>query len=307
MVNVLSVDVEEYFHPSEVQGAINRSQWSTLPSRVESSTQFLLDLFAAHHVKATFFILGWLAQRYPRLVRDIVAEGHELGCHSFEHKLVYNLTPSEFRADTLAATKAIEDACAVTPKVYRAPSYSITASSFWALEILAECGYTHDSSIYPIFHDRYGVPGFSRFARVIDTSAGPIIEVPPATVKLSATRVAPVGGGGYLRLLPYRYTAAGIRTINSVDEKPACIYMHPWEFDPEQPRLASGVVSRLRTYTGLRGMKSKLERLLRDFRFAPLTTICPSTVHSALITSKARSAAAGLSSEALQYPGRPIV
>jgi polysaccharide deacetylase family protein (PEP-CTERM system associated) len=277
MVNVLSVDVEEYFHPSEVQASISRSEWSSLPSRVESSTKFLLDLLAGHQVKATFFILGWLAQRYPRLVQDIAAEGHEIGCHSFEHQLVYNLTPSEFRSDTLAATKAIEDACAVTPRVYRAPSYSITEKSFWALEILAECGYTHDSSIYPIFHDRYGIPGFSRFARLINTPSGPITEVPPATVRLSPTRVAPVGGGGYLRLLPYRYTAAGIRRINAVDAKPACIYMHPWEFDPEQPQLASGAISRLRTYTGLRSMKSKLERLLSDFRFSALGTVCPST------------------------------
>ena len=278
MVNVLSVDVEEYFHPTEVQATIGRTQWSSLPSRAEVSTRLLLDLLSAHQVKATFFVLGWLAQRYPRLVRDIAAEGHEIGCHSFEHQLVYNLTPSEFRSDTLAATRAIEDACAVTPRAYRAPSYSVTEKSLWALEILAECGYTHDSSIYPIFHDRYGIPGFSRFARPIQTPSGPITEVPPATVKLSATRVAPVGGGGYLRLLPYRYTAAGIRRINAEDQKPACIYIHPWELDPELPRVASGAISRLRTYTGIRGMKSKVHRLLSDFSFSPLGTTCPSTI-----------------------------
>jgi len=278
MVNVLSIDVEEYFHPSEVQTTVGRSRWSSLPSRVESSTKLLLDLLAAHQVKATFFVLGWIAERYPLLVRDIASQGHEIGCHSFEHQLIYDLTPNEFRSDTLAATKAIEDACGSTPKVYRAPSYSVTEESFWALEILVECGYTHDSSIYPIVHDRYGIPGFYRFAQPIHTPAGPIIEIPPATVRLSPTQVAPVGGGGYLRLLPYRYTAAGIRRINAEDEKPACIYIHPWELDPEQPQLASGVISRLRTYTGLRGMKSKLERLLSDFRFSTLGRVCPSTL-----------------------------
>jgi polysaccharide deacetylase family protein (PEP-CTERM system associated) len=278
MVNVLSVDVEEYFHPSEVQASVSRSQWSRLPARVESSTKLLLDLLAAHEVQATFFVLGWVAQRYPRLVRDIAAQGHEIACHSFEHQLVYNLTPDRFRSDTIAATTAIEDACGQTPKAYRAPSYSVTERSLWALEILAECGYTHDSSIYPVVHDRYGIPGFSRFAQPIQTPSGTIIEVPPSAVRLSASRVAPVGGGGYLRLLPYRYTAAGIRRINSADQQPACIYVHPWEFDPEQPRLASGAISRLRTYTGLRGMKSKLQRLLSDFRFSPLRTVCPSAV-----------------------------
>jgi polysaccharide deacetylase family protein (PEP-CTERM system associated) len=208
-------------------------------------------------------------------VQRIAAAGHEVACHSYAHQLVYNLTASEFRLDTLRAIAAIEDAAGVTPRLYRAPSYSITRESFWALEILAECGFRYDSSIFPITHDRYGVPGFNRQAQIIQTPAGPIMEVPVATTELGNGTVVPVGGGGYLRLLPYRFTAAGIRRINRDEESPACIYFHPWEIDPDQPRLASGIVARMRTYTGIRGMEKKLGRLLTDFQFATVSSVYP--------------------------------
>jgi polysaccharide deacetylase family protein (PEP-CTERM system associated) len=274
-LNVLSIDVEEYFHPTEVQAYIGESQWGELPSRIGREVQLVLDLLERKWVKATFFILGWVAERHPNLIRDIVGRGHEIACHSYSHRLVYDLTPAQFRDDTMRAVAAIADCCGVRPRAYRAPSYSITRRSFWALETLIECGFTHDSSIYPISHDRYGIAGFERHAHVLHTPSGPIQEVPIATVKLTGGRIAPIGGGGYLRMLPYRYTAAGIRRVNRLEQQPACIYFHPWELDPEQPRMAMGRVARMRTYTGLDGMRGKLERLVQEFEFAPLTAVHP--------------------------------
>jgi polysaccharide deacetylase family protein (PEP-CTERM system associated) len=273
--NIISIDVEEYFHPTEVQVAAPENQWGRLPSRVDGQTRQILDLLAEKNVRGTFFILGWVAERHPDLIRAIAAQGHEIACHSYSHRLVYHLTPSQFREDTVRAVSVIEDVAGVTPRAYRAPSYSITRESLWALEILVECGFTHDSSIYPIAHDRYGIRGFERHAHILQTPSGPIREVPIATVRLPGGRVAPIGGGGYLRLLPYRYTAAGIRRTNRVESQPACIYFHPWEIDPDQPRLASGSIARMRTYTGLRSMRGKLKRLLAEFRFSPLTAIHP--------------------------------
>lgn len=273
MVNALTVDVEEYFHPAEVQLHVDHAAWASLPSRAEQQVDRVLDVFDHHHVSATFFVLGWVAEHHPRLVNKIAARGHEIGCHSYAHQLVYSMTPEEFREDTRRAVAAIEDACDITPVAYRAPSYSITRNSLWALEILVENGFTYDSSIYPINHDRYGIPGFSRHSTVFQTPSGPIQEVPIATVQLGKQAIAPIGGGGYLRLLPYRYTAAGIRRVNNIEEKPVCIYFHPWEIDPAQPRIASGVVSRWRTYTGIATMQSKIERLLSEFSFSTLTAV----------------------------------
>jgi len=273
MLNTLTIDIEEYFHPSEVQPFVDPSEWGSLPSRVESQTQQLLDLLSTKNTKATFFVLGWVAERHPGLLRTIVDAGHELGCHSYAHQLVYQLTPDAFRQDTERAVSAIANAVGITPRIYRAPSYSITHESMWALEILVECGFTHDSSIYPISHDRYGIPGSSRHVHVIDTPAGPITEVPIGTAKLSNGSVIPIGGGGYLRLLPYRYTAAGIRRVNGEEQQPVCIYFHPWEIDSNQPRLASGMIARARTYSGLKGMHRKLDRLLSDFQFSTFTSV----------------------------------
>ena len=244
MQNALTVDVEEYFHPSEVQAYIPQERWTDFPSRVNEQVQQVLELLDHHSVKATFFILGWVAERQRATIRSIAAAGHEIGCHSYAHQLVYRQDPAEFRRDTQRAVRAIEDNCGVTPRVYRAPSYSITSASLWALEVLVECGFTHDSSIYPISHDRYGIPGSSRHAYVVQTPSGPICELPIATVKLSASHVAPVGGGGYLRMLPYRYTAAGIRRVNREERQPACnIYFHPCgnRYRSATPRHADGL------------------------------------------------------------------
>ncbi len=273
MRNAMTVDVEEYFHPAEVAAFVDPGQWRGLPSRIEPQTMRVLELLDRRQTQGTFFVLGWVAERHPGLVREILRAGHEIGCHSYAHHLVYQLTPAEFRADTERAVAAIADACGVRPVAYRAPSYSIVQRSFWALETLVELGFTHDSSVVPIVHDRYGIPGAQRHAHVIHTPSGPILEVPVATVELSPGRVAPVGGGGYLRLMPYRYTAAGVRRVNQRDGRPACVYFHPWELDTGQPHLARGLLARLRTYTGLGGMHRKIDRLLTDFQFARLTEV----------------------------------
>jgi polysaccharide deacetylase family protein (PEP-CTERM system associated) len=277
MKNALTIDVEEYFHPAEVQAGLGDRAWTSLPYRVEAQVDRIMELLDQHDVTATFFVLGWVAEHQPKVVRSIAAAGHELACHSYAHRLVYKMTPDEFRADTRRAVAAIEDASGVRPVAYRAPSYSITSTSLWALDTLVECGFRYDSSVYPISHDRYGIPGFSRHACVLETGKGPIMEIPPATVQVGRDGVAPIGGGGYLRLLPYRYTAAGIRRVNKTEGTPVCIYFHPWEIDPDQPKLATGMVSRLRTYTGLRTMIAKLEWLLSEFEFSTLTDVyrCP--------------------------------
>ena len=269
--NILTIDVEEYFHPSEAAASVRPEDWNLLSSRVGSQTSVILDLLDRYQVKGTFFVLGWVAHRNPALVRLIADRGHEIGCHSYAHRLVYELSPDAFREDTQSAVNAIGDAIGRRPVLYRAPSYSITKQSLWALEILVQCGFTYDSSIYPISHDRYGMPGSARHAHTVWTASGPICEVPIASVRVSGT-VTPVGGGGYLRMLPYRYTAAGIRRINA-EGQPACIYLHPWEIDPEQPRILKGLIARARTYAGLRGMAGKLDRLLAEFRFAPMTQV----------------------------------
>jgi polysaccharide deacetylase family protein (PEP-CTERM system associated) len=278
MLNVLSVDVEEYFHPTEVQPFVDSAHWAEYPSRIEAQVDRVLALLERRGAKATFFALGWVAEHHAPVLRAILSGGHEIACHSYAHRLVYSLTPEEFRRDTERAKAAIEDACGVRAAAYRAPSYSVTRDSLWALEVLAACGFTHDSSIYPIAHDRYGIPGFDRHAQIILTPSGPIEEVPIATASVWPGMVTPIGGGAYLRLLPYRYAAAGIRRINREERKPACIYFHPWELDPDLPRLARGRVSRLRTYAGIETMRAKLERLLAEFQFASLREVYPCPV-----------------------------
>jgi len=275
MINAITVDVEEYFHATEAQSVLGQTDWASLPSRIQWQVHNTLDLFQSRNIKATFFILGWVAERFPSLVREIAEAGHEIACHSYAHKLVYELSPAEFRADTLRAIQAIQDACGISPGIYRAPSYSITQKSLWALEILIECGFTYDSSIVPISHDRYGIPGAGRLPHLLNTPSGQIFEIPAATVELSKGRVLPIGGGGYLRLLPYRYCSAGIRRVNEHDQAPACIYFHPWELDPGMSPLPMGLIGRWRTYTGLSGMQRKIERLLDEFEFSTISVAYP--------------------------------
>jgi polysaccharide deacetylase family protein (PEP-CTERM system associated) len=275
VTNILSVDLEDYFHPTEVGRTVDPSAWDSFTPRVDEAASIVLDILAEARVKATFFILGWVAARRPALVRRIAEAGHELGCHSYSHSLVFSLSPQQFRRDTEMAADAIAQAAGIRPRAYRAPSFSITTRSLWALEVLLECGFHTDSSIYPVRHDRYGIPGHPFFPHRIHTGSGAILEVPPAAVPLGPRRNAPAGGGAYLRLLPYHYTAAAIRLLNQIHRSPACLYVHPWEFDAAQPRLASGAIARLRTYLGLRSMGLKLARLLREFAFGPIGRVCP--------------------------------
>jgi len=275
MINAISIDLEEYFHPTELRVPSYTRQWCAMPSRVERQTLEVLEFLNRHSVSATFFVLGWVAERHPALVLQIRNAGHEIACHSYAHRLIFDLTPASFREDTKRAVAAIEDACGIRPTAYRAPSYSITDRSLWALEILVECGFTRDSSIYPITHDRYGISGFNRFAHALRTPSGTIYEIPMATARLNKGRVAPVAGGGYLRLLPYRYTAAGLRRLNLQEQQPACCYFHPWEIDPGVPCLTTSRISRWRTYSGLSGMRVKIERLLTDFQFSTLSAAFP--------------------------------
>jgi len=276
---VISVDVEDYFQVDAFARVIPRDRWSTYPSRVEQNTARILDLFEAVNVKATFFILGWVAERFPRLVQEIVVRGHEPACHSHMHRLVYELTPAEFRADTLRAKDAVEQAAGQRICGYRAPSFSITPRSTWALDILAEVGFTYDSSVYPIRHDRYGFPGAPRFPFRLETPSGELMEFPLATFRTRRGLVLPVAGGGYLRVLPRWYTRAGIQKAWR-EGLTVVSYVHPWELDPDQPRLSGPLKSRLRHYTSLRKTEARLRALLSlgwftSFRGSGLANTAP--------------------------------
>lgn len=263
--NVISVDVEDYFHAETFSSVVARSSWEDRPSRVVSNTQRLLELFAARQVQATFFIVGWVAERFPALVREIAAAGHEVACHSYWHRLIYKLERQEFREDTRRAKSVIEQIAGQPVYGYRAPTYSIVARSLWALDILAELGFTYDSSIFPIHHDRYGIPDAPRFPFRIQTGAGPLFEFPITTFRVRNHNL-PVGGGGYLRLLPAWYTKLGVRRVER-EGLPVIAYIHPWEVDPEQPRLPGGLTSRLRHYTNLSRTYRRLDHLLQQTSF----------------------------------------
>ena len=263
--NVVSVDVEDYFQVEALAHVVQRSQWNRYACRVEGNTRRLLELFAAREVQATFFVVGWVAERFPALVREIVAAGHELACHSYWHRLVYQLNPKEFREDTQRAKDVIEQIAGLAIYGYRAPTYSIVASSLWALEILVELGFTYDSSIFPIHHDRYGIASAPRAPFRIKTPAGPLTEYPLTTFRIGKHSL-PVGGGGYLRLLPRWYTRFGIRRARR-EGLPVIVYVHPWEIDPNQPRLPGRLTSRLRHYTNLSKTYDRLNDMLREGTF----------------------------------------
>ena len=264
--NIISVDVEDYFQVQAFAGMIHRDSWSAYPSRVEQNTERLLDLFGELSVKGTFFILGWVADHFPHLVRRIVEQGHEPACHSYWHRLIYDLTPDQFRRDTLRAKDAIEQAAGVRIYGYRAPSFSITPRSTWALNILRELGFLYDSSLYPIRHDVYGFPDAPRFPFRLETSVGDLLEFPLATFRSPTGGILPVAGGGYLRMLPRWYTRAGINRAWR-EGLPVVSYVHPWELDADQPRLNGPLRSRLRHYTNLSRTDSRLRALLALGRF----------------------------------------
>jgi len=264
--NILSVDVEDYFQVEAFAGVVERSQWDNYPCRVAENTRRLLDLLDEDGTRGTFFILGWVAERYPELVKEIVGRGHEPACHSYWHRLIYRLSPEEFRKDTRRAKEVIEQAAGTAIYGYRAPSYSITARSLWALDILAESGFTYDSSIFPIRHDIYGIPNAPRSPFRMTTASGPLVECPITTFRWLGKQNLPVGGGGYLRMLPFWYTRLGISRAQR-EGVPLIVYLHPWEIDPGQPHIQARLKSRVRHYTNLGKMAGRLRRLLRQMRF----------------------------------------
>lgn len=268
MRNALTVDVEDYFHVAAFARQIDPATWDRFPLRVERNTQRLLDLFAERDVRATFFVLGWVAERCPGLVRVIVDRGHEVACHGYSHQLIYEQAPAVFREETIRAKACLEDQAQRPVLGYRAASYSITKRSLWALDILAELGFAYDSSIFPVHHDRYGIPDSPRWPYQIDTKAGSLIEFPPSTLAVGGHRL-PVGGGGYFRIYPYQLTRFALSRINRMEERPFIFYLHPWEIDPEQPRIRAGCLSTFRHYTNLSRCEARLRRLLRDFQFMP--------------------------------------
>ena len=266
LFNAMSIDVEDYFHVSVFDGIVPRSKWADMESRVCRNTERLLGIFDEFSVRSTFFVLGWVAERFPHLVKEIADRGHEIASHGYAHRLVYDQTPAAFRDDVRRAKSLLEDASGVAVVGYRAPSYSITPRSLWALDILIEEGYGYDASIFPIRHDRYGIPVSPREPFRIDRKSGTIVEVPGSTVRVGPMNM-PVAGGGYFRIFPYAWTRWGINRLNSIDRRSAVFYLHPWEIDPEQPRLSAGALSRFRHYRNLAKTETRLRALLETFRF----------------------------------------
>lgn len=264
--NALTVDVEDYFHVSAFAKSISRNAWDKHPLRVEKNTHRLLDLFDDAQVKATFFVLGWVADRNRTLVREIAERGHEVASHGYSHQLVYNQSFEVFREETIRSKSLLEDIVQVPVKGYRAASYSITRDSLWALDVLAEAGFEYDSSIFPVRHDRYGIPDAKEEPHLLKTPQGrSIIEFPLSIAKILKYKL-PVAGGGYFRLYPYLLTRAGLRQVNS-RKLPFIFYLHPWEIDPDQPRIEAGWFSRFRHYNNLEKCESRLQQLMQDFQF----------------------------------------
>ncbi len=268
----MTIDVEDYFHVSALAAAAPRARWTEFESRVVANMHRLLDLFDEHGVQTTCFVLGWVAEQHPALVRAIAARGHEIGSHGFWHQLVYDLTPEEFRQDVSRSRRLLQDLSGQSVDGYRAPSFSITRRSLWALDVLLDEGYTYDASIFPVRHDRYGIADAPRAFYRLPRPGGTLTEVPPATVRIAGQNAA-VAGGGYFRLLPYNWHRWGIRRINDREQRPAVFYLHPWEIDPAQPRLPATRLSALRHYTNLHRTERRLGRLLRDFTWAPLREV----------------------------------
>lgn len=266
--NALTVDVEDYYQVSAFEDRVDRREWEKYPSRVKENTERLLALLRRQEVRATFFVLGWSAQQYPDLVRRIRDEGHEIGAHSFWHQCIYRQSPEAFREDLVRTKELLTRLTGREILSYRAPSFSITETSWWAFEILAQEGFRYDSSVFPIRHDRYGAPDRPVGIYRVETAAGPIWEFPPAVCRIAGLK-APCAGGGYFRLYPLGLTIWLLRTIER-EGRPFVFYVHPWELDPQQPRLPGDLLSRFRHYWNLSATARRLEALLERFSFAPL-------------------------------------
>jgi polysaccharide deacetylase family protein (PEP-CTERM system associated) len=270
IVNALTIDVEDYFQVSAFATQIPRSEWESYPCRIEANIDQILALLADADVQATFFTLGWIAERYPVLIRRIVDEGHELASHGYEHHRATQQGYGEFLADIRLAKAVLEDIGGDEVKGYRAPSFSVGPSNNWAFDCIAETGYRYSSSIYPIRHDHYGVPDAPRFAHRVREG---LLEVPVATVRMLNANW-PAGGGGYFRLLPYNVSRWSLRRVNDLDGQPAMFYFHPWEIDPEQPRIQNvSARTRFRHYVNLKHTIPRLRRLLADFQWGRVDRI----------------------------------
>ena len=283
--NALTVDVEDYFNVSAFRGIIDRKDWGRYRLRVENNTMRILDLFDRKSVKGTFFVLVWVAEKCPGLVREILGRGHEVACHGYGHELVYSIGPEKFRADIRKARSLLEDACGRKIWGYRAPSFSITMDSLWALDILIEEGFTYDSSIFPVYHDVYGMRDATPRPHRIVRSGGVLIEFPLSTLPIRFLRweIAriPVSGGGYLRLFPLWFTKMAIRHLNENFRQPVALYFHPWEIDPGQPRIRAGLKSRFRHYHNLAHTESRVGALISSFRFATMRDVLASAFSGA--------------------------
>jgi polysaccharide deacetylase family protein (PEP-CTERM system associated) len=262
IANALSIDVEDYFHVAALAPYIARSDWEHLPCRVEANIETILGLLAEAQAQATFFILGWVAERYPALVRRIAAAGHEIASHGYDHERATHQGRGDFYQDICRAKRLLEEITGVEVRGYRAPSFSIGESSFWAFDCIAEAGYRYSSSVYPIHHDHYGMPDAPRFPyRPIPE----LLEIPVSTARVLTVNL-PAGGGGYFRLLPYAVSRALIRRVNETEGRAAVFYLHPWELDAQQPRIpGTSLKARFRHYLNLERMQPRLRRLLHDF------------------------------------------
>ncbi len=270
MINALTIDVEDYYMVSAFADVVRFEEWGTYESRVEKNTYRILDVLDEHNVKATFFILGWVAERHSKLVRDVHASGHEVASHGYNHRLIYDLTPDQFRDDVRISKNILENIIGAPVVGYRAASYSIIKETLWALDILIEEKFLYDSSIFPIHHDRYGLPGAERFPHIVKRNNGKIREFPPSTYRILSQNI-PIAGGGYLRLFPLHITRTAIKRINKKEKKPVIVYLHPWEIDPDQPRLNGRSSSKMRHYVNLRSTMPKLRTFLSEFNFKHLS------------------------------------
>ena len=273
MINAFSIDVEDYFQVEGFARAIDRGSWDSFRTRVGMSTGTLLEMLAKRRIRATFFVLGWVARKHPDIVRQIFAAGHEVASHGMSHRLIYTQTPAEFRSETREAKAILEDLCQTPVLGYRAATYSITRRSLWALDVLCEEGFRYDSSIFPMRHDRYGIPDAEPRPHVLTTPSGArLVEFPISVLPYCGVKV-PVGGGGYFRLFPYLFTHWALRKLNRRQQE-FVFYIHPWEVDPGQPRVrAAGAASRFRHYLNLHQCAERLGRLLDDFEFDTMSAV----------------------------------
>jgi polysaccharide deacetylase family protein (PEP-CTERM system associated) len=272
MKNALTFDVEEYFHAEAFAPVLRPQEWPSLQSRVVGHTERILDILDDAKVRGTFFVLGWVGRRHPALVRRIGEGGHEVACHGNDHRMLQRLTPGELLADVTQAKATLEDASGSRVIGYRAPTFSVVRETLWGLDVLCEAGFRYDSSIFPVLHDRYGIPDAPRFPHRVKTASGELAEFPLSTLLIAGHRV-PVAGGGYFRLFPYRLSRWALGRLNTVERQPCVFYLHPWELDAAPPRLPEGWLTRVRHTINTSRTEGRLRRLLTDFDFAPVVEV----------------------------------